>query len=435
MNLFPRKMYNNRVTIALVLLGVLVGGGVGYFAAPTKTETTTVTVEKMPLDGKTIQIGYISSTTTGIETAVPHVQQIMVQDYNAYAAKLGYNVEFQYLIDDATGQAAVHLEKVQGFKSMDINVFIGGGWSSMASAALSYVNDNDMLMWSSSSTSPLLAIADDNLYRMCPDDTIQAPAISRMIQSMGVKYIVAIYRGDAWADGIMNFFEPHFVANGGVILEKIRYAGEATEFANYLQAAEDKLAPAVAQYGVDACGVEIISFSESVTMLTQAEDFPTVYSVKWFGSDGTSLTQQFIDDAPTQSAHVRLYSTLAAPAETDKFTGLYDRYFAQVAQPFGYYSACSYDIGWVLADSMLSAQSTDALDLIPLQMTVSNNNFGSSGWNKLNAAGDRAGSNYQIWGYGDIGSGLQNVVYGMYDAIADGVSWNVEYLGFVPTPR
>ena len=431
------EMKGNNLAIVLLVVGLLVGGGVGYFAAPPKTvtEIETEIVEVEPLSGKTVKIGYISSTTVGLETAPALVQELMAKDYNAYAAKLGYDVEFQYLIDDATGQAAVHLEKVQGFKSMDINVFIGGGWSSMASAALSYCNDNDMLMWSSSSTSPLLAIADDNLYRMCPDDTIQAPAISRMIQSMGVKYVVCIYRGDAWADGIMNFFEPHFVANGGVILEKIRYAGEATEFANYLQAAEDKLAPAVAQYGVDACGVEIISFSESVTMLTQAEDFPTVYSVKWFGSDGTSLTQQFIDDAPTQSAHVRLYSTLAAPAETDKFTGLYDRYFAQVAQPFGYYSACSYDIGWVLADSMLSAQSTDALDLIPLQMTVSNNNFGSSGWNKLNAAGDRAGSNYQIWGYGDIGSGLQNVVYGMYDAIADGVSWNVEYLGFVPTPR
>ena len=78
------------------------------------------------LQGKTIQIGYISSTTVGLETATPLVQDIMVPDYNAYATLMGYDVEFEYLIDDATGQAAVHLEKVQGFKSMDINAFIGG---------------------------------------------------------------------------------------------------------------------------------------------------------------------------------------------------------------------------------------------------------------------------------------------------------------------
>jgi len=431
------EMKGNTLAIVLLVVGLVVGGGVGYFAAPTKTETTTttVTVEKEPLDGKTIQIGYISSTTVGLETAPALVHDLMQTDYNAYASELGYDVEFQWLIDDATGQAAVHLEKVQGFKSMDINVFIGGGWSSMASAALSYCNDNDMLMWSSSSTSPLLAIADDNLYRMCPDDTIQAPAISRMIQSMGVKYIVCIYRGDAWADGIMNFFEPHFVTNGGVILDKIRYAGEATEFANYLQQAEDKLAPAVAQYGVDKCGVEVIAFSESAVMVSQAENFPTVYGVKWFGSDGTALTQQHVDDAPRQSEHLHIYSTLAAPAETVKFTTLYDKYYALVSQPFGYYSACSYDIGWILTKTMLEAQTEDALELIPLQWTSAYNQFGASGWNQLNAAGDRASSNYQIWGYGDIGAGVDHVVYGMYDAISDSVSWNVEYLGFVPTPR
>jgi len=56
----------------------------------------------------------------------------MTPDYNAYAAMLGYDVDFEFLIDDAQAQAAVHLEKVQGFKSIDVNVFIGGGYSSQA---------------------------------------------------------------------------------------------------------------------------------------------------------------------------------------------------------------------------------------------------------------------------------------------------------------
>ncbi len=118
-------------------------------------------------------------------------------------AKLGMDTTIEFLIDDATGQAAVHLEKVQGYKSMDINVFIGGGWSSQAQAALSYCNDNDMLMWSSSSTSPLLAIADDNLLQdVSRLILIQAPAIAEMLVSHGIEAIVLIYRGDAWADGI-----------------------------------------------------------------------------------------------------------------------------------------------------------------------------------------------------------------------------------------
>jgi branched-chain amino acid transport system substrate-binding protein len=246
---------------------------------------TIVEVVVAPLEGKTIQIGYISSTTAGLETATPLVQDILMADYNEYAAKLGMDVDFDWLIDDATGQAAVHLEKVQGFKSMDVNVFLGGGWSSHAQAALSYCNDNDMLMWSSSSTSPLLAIADDNLYRMCPDDTIQAPAISAMLLSHGIKAVVVMQRGDAWADGIYNYFEPAYTAGGGVVIEKIRYAGEATEFSNYLQTAEAKIADAIATYGIEHVALEVIAFSESVVMVTQAVDYPAVYSVPWFGSD------------------------------------------------------------------------------------------------------------------------------------------------------
>ena len=429
------EMKGNTLAIVLLVVGLVVGAGAGYFLAPSGDGGDggdgTVTVVQAPLEGKNIQLGYISSTTVGLETTVPLVDDILTPDYNAYLAKLGMDTTMEFLIDDATGQAAVHLEKVQGYKSMDINVFIGGGWSSQAQAALSYCNDNDMLMWSSSSTSPLLAIADDNLYRMCPDDTIQAPAIAEMLVSHGIHAIVLIQRGDAWADGIYNYLEPAYTAKGGVIGEKIRYAGEATEFSNYLQTAEGVAESLVAEYGAEHVGVEIISFSESVVMVTQAQDYPTLYSLVWFGSDGTTLSQQHCDDAPVQTDHLKIYSTYAAPAESEKFADLYDRYYALVSQPFGYYSACSYDIGWVLTESIMNSQSLDATVLIPIQHDTAFNNFGASGWNRLNAAGDRYGSNYQIWSYHYQGDVVVPYVAGLYDGITGQVTW-YPAIGYVP---
>jgi branched-chain amino acid transport system substrate-binding protein len=424
-------MKGNTLAIVLLVVGLVVGAGAGYFMAPKETvvedgDGGTVTVEVAPLAGVNIQLGYISSTTVGLETAVPLVEDIMAVDYNAYLDKLDMDTTVEFLIDDATGQAAVHLEKVQGYKSMDVNVFIGGGWSSQAQAALSYCNDNNMLMWSSSSTSPLLAIADDNLYRMCPTDLIQAPAIAEMLWSAGIEAVILIQRGDAWADGIYNYLEPAYTAKGGVILEKIRYAGEATEFANYLQTAEDIAEDAVAEYGEGHVGVEIISFSEFVVMMSQAQDFPTVYDLTWFGSDGTTLSQQACDDAPEQVEHLKVHSTYAAPADSDKFNDLYERYFALVAQPFGYYSACSYDIGWVLMESMMNTQSLDATVLIPVQHRTAYNNFGASGWNQLNEDGDRYGSNYQIWSYKYDGDVVIPYVSGLFDGITGQVTWYVD---------
>jgi len=421
---------------AVLVVGLLVGAGVGYYMAPSGDgadgDGGTIEVIKAPLEGKTIKIGYISSTTTGLETTVPLVDDILVPDYNAYAAKLGYDVDFEYLIDNADSQAAIHLEKVQGFKSMDINVFIGGGWSSQAQSALSYCNDNDMLMWSSSSTSPLLAIDDDNLFRMCPTDLIQAPAIAEMLWSHGIEAVVVLHRADAWADGIFTYFEPAYLAKGGVIIEQIRYAGESVEFANYLQVADQLIEDAIAEYGIEHVGFEIISFAEFVVMATQAEDYPSVYSVPWFGSDGTTLSQQLCDDAPRQADHLMIHSTYAAPAESTKFNDLYDRYYALVSQPFGYYSACSYDIGWVLTESMLNAQSIDAVDLIPIQHDTAFNNFGSSGWNRLDVAGDRFGSNYQIWSYKYDGDVVKPYVSGLYDAITGQVTWYTDAMGYTP---
>ena len=421
------EMKGNTLAIVLLVVGLVVGAGAGYYLAPSGDGgdgdgQPPEIIEVEPLDGKTVQLGYIASQTTGLETAVPHIEEMMTPDFNAFAAKLGYDVEFEYLIDDATGQAAVHLEKVQGFKSMDVSVFIGGGWSSQAQAALSYVNDNDMLMWSASSTSPLLAIADDNLLRMCPTDLIQAPAIAAMLESKGIEYIVIIQRGDAWADGIYNYLVPDFEARGGTVLERVRYAGEATEFANYLQTTEDIMSDAVAQYGADKCGIEVIAFNEAVTMITQAEDYPTVYSLPWFGSDGTSLTQQFTDDAPEQAMHIGLFSTVAAPAESQKFLDLADRYVEIVNQPYGYYTACTYDIGWILTSTILQAQSSEALDILPLQDETSFNTFGASGWARLNGDGDRYGANYQIWSYNP-----ESYVVGMYDMVTGAVTWDIPW--------
>jgi len=432
-----RTLERNALVLSVVLLivGLGIGAGLGYTMAPTKTETITqtVTVEKIPLKDSEIKIGYIASSTSGLETSKPYIEEIVVPDHNALLQKLGYNAKIRVFIDNANEQSAIHLEKVQAFKAQGINIFLGGGWSSMASAALPYVNQNNMLMWSSSSTSPLLRIKDDNLFRMCPDDTVQAPAIAEMLWSFGIKAIVLIQRGDAWADGIYNILEKEYPAKGGVIIERIRYATDVTEYSSYLQTAETKAKDAVAQYGADHVGIELIAFeTDSVTILTQAKDYPTIYNLKWFGSDGTTLLRRLVNEAPEQAAHVGLYSTLASPAESPKYKEIWDRYQALVKLPLSYYSACEYDIFTVLTNSITMAQSTDVKTILPLQIPTAYNLWGVSGWCRLNESGDRAAGNYDIWGYGVENGQTVFTKPGLYDGTSGKVTWYTSILGFTP---
>jgi branched-chain amino acid transport system substrate-binding protein len=411
----------------LLIVGLVIGAGVGYFMAPTKTETETVTVEVEPLKGKTVQIGNIISNDPALEWEVPYNDDILVPDMNEMADLLGYDVTFDILTDSAQSQAAIHLEKVQSFKAMDINVVIGGRWSSQASGALSYVTENNILLWSPSSTAPTLRIADDNLFRMCPDDTVQAPAIAEMLWSWGIEAIIVIQRADAWADGIYNILKPEFEARGGVVEEQIRYMTEAREFSSYLASAETIAEDLVAEYGAEHVGIELICFGEDGgPLLTQVEDYPTLWSLMWFGSDGSALTQLIQDNAPSQADHLKVPSTMAAPGVSEVFTNLYNRYVASTGVSMGYYSACTYDIMTTLFESITSAQSTDPVDLIPLQFEYTYHTWGASGWTQLNEAGDRKASNYNIWGFSYIGDEAVFALWGLYDGAAGTVVWHPE---------
>jgi ABC-type branched-subunit amino acid transport system substrate-binding protein len=157
--------------------------------------------------GTTVRIGYISSNTVGLETSVPYLTEIIEPDLNEYADKLGYNTGFEFIILDAEGDAQTHLDQVMYLKSIGVNLFIGGLWSGQASGSLDYVNENDMLMWSSSSTGSWLAIENDNLYRMCPTDNVQGPAIAEAMGSYGVGAVVVIQRGDGWGYGLYDAME------------------------------------------------------------------------------------------------------------------------------------------------------------------------------------------------------------------------------------
>ena len=187
------------------------------------------------LNRKTVQIGVIWPTSGDQQLFTPYYTDIIKPDINDYCQKLGYSVSFDFVFMNAgkidqygneNGDAQTHLLRVQQLKKMGVDLFIGGPWSGMAQASLAYVNANNMVMFSKSSTSPNIAIAGDNLFRMCPTDGELAPALVEMLWSYGIKSIVIVQRGDYWGDGLVNTFKPLWEAKGGGFTgDTIRYEG------------------------------------------------------------------------------------------------------------------------------------------------------------------------------------------------------------------
>ncbi len=297
---------------------------------------------------------------------------------------------------------------------------VGGGWSSQAQAALSYVNDNNMLMISSSSTSPLLAIENDRLYRTCPTDYVQAPAISNMWKSYGVEAILIVQRGDSWADGIYNVLLPELEAQGIEVIERVRYAAEVTEFSSYLATMDDLLGDAIAEYGAERVGVQTMYFDEGVVLMSQTGDYPNTRAVVWMGTESSGRSQRMIDDGGGMQTAVGGFSSLMTPAKSWKWISLDERYFDLVAQPASFYTATDYDAAYALALSVIEAGSVNADDIAPLWPTVPRNYYGTSGWVDLDENGDRKPGIFDIWGF--TADGFTS--YGQYNGIEISVSWD-----------
>jgi len=380
----------------------------------------TITPTGLP---ETIRIGNIVACTEDFEFAQNLVNGVIIPDLNEYARNLGYNVTFEFVTMDAEASADIHLQRVQELHDMGINLIIGGRWSSQAQASLEYINENNILLFSPSSTSPLLAIEGDNLFRMCPNDLAQGEAIAEMLRSWGIDAIIVIQRGDSWADGLYNVLEDEFTARGGTILARVRYATEVTEFSSYLEQMEEIAQEAVDEYGWEHVAVQCFCFSEIVTIITQAEDYPTLYNLTWFGCDGTAFVQQVIDDAPEQADKLKLLSTLAAPTYSGKWFDFYDRCYEATNQPASYYDGCTYDIAFVLAKAIFETQSLDPMRIKAVIPKICDDTFGVTGWCKLDEAGDRATANYDIWGYAIVNGTAYSVRYGYYDGATGTVTW------------
>ena len=404
-------MSNKETTLAIILLiaGLIVGGGIGYFAAPKAVSNELVVPSFITIpvpfyyNHAKVQLGYIASDTTALEVGKPYHEQIIATDLNAYSQLLGYGTTFTYLVDDAQGSDSIHLQKVQGFQSMGVTVFEGGGWSSQAHTALSYCNTNGMLMWSPSSTSPALAIADDNLFRMCPADTHLAPAIVNVMWAMGVRSIVILQRGDSWGDSLVNLLVPLWTAKGGEISgNKVRYPSNATDFISYLTTADQAVKDAVTKNGGDNqnVAVVIIAFNEISPILMDVSRYTNMINVHWgWCNDGSATIYGAMTDAPEEASQIGVYTLLAQVTQTPLYAQLGNRYENLTKQQFSAYQAYSYDIAAVISNSIYQTQSTSGAILVPLQKPTADRTFGSTGSLRLDESGDRLGPAYDIWSY------------------------------------
>jgi branched-chain amino acid transport system substrate-binding protein len=370
-----------------------------------------------------IVIGGLFSLTgswSSLGVASKAAMEIGIEDVNAYLAAAGSSFHFTASIKDTKLDPAVALAGITAFKASGIEVVLGPQSSAEVAAIRSFADANAILVASQSSTAGTLAIAGDNIFRFTPSDTLEAVALVGLMKADAMTTIIPFWRNDAGNVGLQVATRALFTSPGSV-KPGVQYAATNPDFAAALASLRTQVQAAITERG-GTTGIAIAhaGFDEVVDIFKLATLDPVLSSVRWYGTDGTALTEPLRVDA-TAAAFARKVSFWAPipgvdAGASDRWQPVAARIAARAGAAPDAFGLAVYDAVWVTAHAYLAAGGRGhATALKSAFVTSANNFYGASGWTALNAAGDRRFGDFDFFSLSPSGTASSWTLRAQYD--------------------
>jgi ABC-type branched-subunit amino acid transport system substrate-binding protein len=341
-------------------------------------------------------------------------------DVNKHFEDINSSSHFTLLMADSKTSPEESLVAIKKLHKNGAKIIVGPAIGNTVNAAKEYADANNIILISYSSTSPLLSIKGDNLFRLVPDDTNQGKIVAERMISDGIKVIVPIWRGGIYGNELYKSTKSYFEKIGGKVEEGVNYKPYTGKFATSLHRinflmwnqALEKLnaivSDAVKKYGADSVAVYAISFDEITPILIQSTLYEDLGKVRWYGSDKIAQNHQIIKnvDSASFAMKVNLSNPLySIDSESKKFHDLKEVLEKQLHEVSSItYPALAYDSYWIASlsldkNSTLNHDNNENLtkSFKEILVETAESFDGISGKIKLNKAGDRIGGNYDFW--------------------------------------
>ena len=362
-----------------------------------------VSAEKTNSDNTTIVLYGIFPTNGTLSSSGEQAQETFnkaIDDINSFLVHQGSSKNVQGITTDMNSDPESALEAVKKLHEQGITMVIGYFSSSQLETIKDYADSEGILILSTGSSSPTLAIADDNILRFNPDDKKQALAVDQIWSEQNISEIIPIARDDLWGHDLVKFVLQN-LSKGLTLEDGIWYDTNTTTFSTYLSQLDTKVGEVLKNTNAENVTIYAVTFDEIEPIMKEAAkpEYSNLTKVRWTGCDGNAFSPAITGS--TDAAEFALNHNFTA-ISLGPYTGISSATNNGLkeklnGEPNGY-TYGEYDAVWIEFESHLIDGKTDASSLRDAITMISNSYAGIAGEAFKNEAGDMVEGHYNQWG-------------------------------------
>ena len=378
-----------------------------------------------PLESnRPLRIGVLASLTGSWSTLGQNTVaalQLAIERLEVDASRKS-DARVRLFVRDTKLDPALALAAIKDLDKHGVNVVIGPQSSSELAAVKAYADQHDILVISQGSTASSLAIANDNLFRMCPNDRREAAAIAALMWRDGIRTLVPLWRNDAGNNGLHDSVQQVFQSMGGVVTAGFRYEPTTTAFTSAVAAASAQVAAAQVATP-SSVAVYLAAFDEVVGVFRAAQTDATLTAATWYGSDGVALSQPLLQDSEAAAFAVGAEYPNPIFGLDDALESRWGPVAAAVKARSGIdadaFALSAYDALFVVVRAHQATNRRGGFAAFKSAFVAAANAYdGVTGSTALDPAGDRVSADFDFWAVRPDAGGYRWVRVGRY---VDGV--------------
>jgi branched-chain amino acid transport system substrate-binding protein len=352
------------------------------------------------------------TTVAALEIAEEQIEAEAIRQHGGY--------RFHFFVRDTQLDPSQALDAIQDLDRRGVKIIIGPQSSAEVAMIKPFADAHNILVISQGSTASSLAIAGDNIFRFCPNDTREAEAIVALMWYDGIRAIVPLWRNDAGNNGLHDSVQSAFQLQGGTVEAGYQYEPTTSDFSVATGSVASQIESLIGG-GADpsTIGVYLAAFDEVVDVFQSAQENTTLSNTAWYGSDGVALSAALTGDstAAAFAASVGYPNPIFGLDDTlqNEWQPIADAIEARTGITPDAFALSAYDALFVVQRALEDVGDLRDFPAFKAAFVDEADAYeGVTGSTALDAAGDRLKRDFDFWAVQPQGGGYSWVRIGTY---------------------